>query len=154
MSAGKASLYMRYLVADQISKRMESVGAKPGTVFFLNDDDVHIGLAYEWGHGGAWDTPESREAIVADFLAKYPDAGLTRERNYADKPEMTVRGETHLGIKWQIDFREGVCERVQVGTKTVEKYDSDALLAIPKVIVEEPVFEWMCPDPLRAAVQS
>ena len=153
MSDQKASLYMRYLVADQIIKRMESVGAIPGTVF-LTTDEVHIGLAYEWGRGGTYDEPESREAIVAEFLAKYPDAGLSREPNYAGKPEMTVRGETHLGIKWQIDFREGVCERVRVGTKTVEKYDSDALLSIPKVTVEEPVFEWMCPDPLRSAVQS
>lgn len=146
-----ASLYTRYLVADQISKRMESVRAQPGSVV-LYDNEVHVGLAWEWSKGGAYDTAESREQIVTDFLARYPDATIDRSpAPYGDgKPQMIVRGETNLGIKWQIDFRDGVCERVQVGTKTVVKYDEDALLSVPKVTVEEPVYEYRCPDPIDA----
>ena len=43
--------------------------------------------------------------------------------------------------------REAVCERVQVDTKTVMKPDPSA----PLVTVEEPVYEWHCPDSLLAA---
>ena len=43
--------------------------------------------------------------------------------------------------------REAVCERVQVDTKTVMKPDPSA----PLVPVEEPVYEWHCPDSLLAA---
>lgn len=46
--------------------------------------------------------------------------------------------------------REAVCERTQVGTKTVEKPDPELLAAVPLVTVEEPVYEWKCPDSLLA----
>lgn len=36
--------------------------------------------------------------------------------------------------------REAVCERRQVGTKTVEEVDPEA----PKIKVERPVYEWEC----------
>lgn len=42
--------------------------------------------------------------------------------------------------------RNLVCERVQVGTKTVEVPDPEAAL----VTVEEPVYEWHCPESLNA----
>lgn len=145
------STYQKYLVADLLEKRMRAVGAIPGNIYFMQDDSVHVGLAYEWRKGGAYDSAESREQIVADFLAAYPDAELDRaEKDYSGRPQMTVRGTMSPGIPWQIDFREGVCERVQVGTKTVEKPAPGA----PTVAVEEPVFEYRCPDPLREAVAA
>jgi len=144
------NLYQRYLVADQITKRMESVGALPGSIYFISDE-VHVALEYTHAPGGVWDTPENREEIVNAFLIQYPDATLTREKNYEGKPEMVVRGESSLGIGWQIDFRDGVCERVQVGTKTVEKPDPDAIVNAPMVTVQEPVYEWLCPDPIITA---
>lgn len=42
------------------------------------------------------------------------------------------------------------CERVQIGTKTVEKPDPEALKQVPTVEVEEPVYEWICPESVLA----
>jgi len=42
--------------------------------------------------------------------------------------------------------REEICERVQVGTKKVMKPAPDT----PQVEVEEPVYEWSCPDSVLA----
>ena len=148
-----ASLYMQYLVADQITKRIERLGGEPGSVFFTGGE-VHVSLGYNGQGIGRWSPAEAREQLVADFLTAHPDATLDRSPNdlYVNgKPQMTVRGESTLGIRWQVDFGDGVCERVQVGTKTVEQYDSDALLALPKVTVEEPIFEYRCPDPITTA---
>lgn len=45
--------------------------------------------------------------------------------------------------------RDLVCERVVVGTETVEVPDPDALAAVPTVPVEREVVEWRC-SPLLA----
>jgi hypothetical protein len=42
--------------------------------------------------------------------------------------------------------REKICERVQVGTKRVMKPAPNA----PQIEVEEPVYEWSCPDSVLA----
>lgn len=63
---------------------------------------------------------------------------------------MIVRWTTEEGVEVKLDFDYGVCEKVQVGTKVEEQYDPEALDAVPKVEVEVPVYEYMCPDPLRA----
>ena len=47
----------------------------------------------------------------------------------------------------QLHPTSGTCNKVQVGTKTVEKPDPNA----PTVTVEEPVYEWQCPDVLNGA---
>lgn len=144
------SLYQKYLVADQIVKRMESVGACPGAVYFVNGM-VRVDLEFTFDPGGRYSPPEDRERIVEAFLAEYPDSTLTREKDYSGIPEMVVRGESSSGFAWQIDFRDGVCEKVQVGTKMVERYDEDVLAAVPKRLVEEPVYEYLCADPIVAA---
>lgn len=41
---------------------------------------------------------------------------------------------------------EAVCEKVQVGTETVEVPDPNA----PKIIIEQPVYEIRCPDSILA----
>lgn len=41
-------------------------------------------------------------------------------------------------------MRDAVCERVQVGTETIEKPDPEALAAVPKITEDVPVFEWRC----------
>lgn len=71
------SLYQKYLVADQIVKRMESVGAFPGNVYFFGKE-VHVSLLYTFEPGGYYSPPEDRERIVEAFLAEYPDSTLTR----------------------------------------------------------------------------
>jgi hypothetical protein len=40
--------------------------------------------------------------------------------------------------------REQVCERRQVGVRTVEKPDPEAVKHIKVITVEEPVYEWDC----------
>ena len=42
-------------------------------------------------------------------------------------------------------YRDEVCERVQVGTETIEVPDP----AAPKVTVEQPIYEWRCPESLN-----
>lgn len=42
--------------------------------------------------------------------------------------------------------REKICERVQTGTRIVTKPDPVAVADVPLVDVEEPVYEWKCPD--------
>lgn len=40
--------------------------------------------------------------------------------------------------------RAEVCERVEVGSETVEEPDPQALKAVPTVTVTKPVYEWRC----------
>lgn len=145
------SLYQRYLVADQISKRMEAVGALRGTVIMHDNGTLSLGLSYRdgngWKSGGHYSPAAEREEIVNAFLLKYPDAILTKEKDYSGKPQMIVRGVASHGIEWEIDFRDTACELVQTGTKTVTKTDPEALAALaelPQITVEEPVFEYKC----------
>jgi len=42
--------------------------------------------------------------------------------------------------------RKQFCERVQTGTKTVKQPDPEALKQVPTIEVEEPVYEWLCPE--------
>lgn len=42
--------------------------------------------------------------------------------------------------------RGNVCERVQVGTETKTIPDPDLVAEVPLVEVEEPVYEWQCPE--------
>lgn len=46
--------------------------------------------------------------------------------------------------------REQACERVQVGTETVMVPAEDA----PMVEVEQPVYEWKCPESLLAGAEA
>lgn len=47
-------------------------------------------------------------------------------------------------------LRDKVCARVQVGTTTVMKPDPEATL----IAVEEPVYEWTCPDSVLAVANT
>lgn len=48
-------------------------------------------------------------------------------------------------------LRDKICAKVQVGTKTVEKPDPELLKDVPIIEVEEPVYEWTCPDSVLSA---
>lgn len=145
----KTSLYQKYLVADQIEKHLEVVGC--GSIYaMLNPNGVELAVMYD--AQGNHLTREQREEKVVLFLAALPGAQLDRSvKSFETMPTLTVHGTAAHGITWSIDFGFGVCERVQVGTKKVEKYDPEALSAIPKIVVEEPVFEYRCPDPITQA---
>ena len=46
--------------------------------------------------------------------------------------------------------RENVCERVVIGTETVEIPDPDLVADVPLVTVEQDVVRWVCPESLLA----
>lgn len=54
------------------------------------------------------------------------------------------------GIRYGVQaYREQVCERVVVGTETVEVPDPEALAAVPRVTQEREIVEWRC-EPVLA----
>ena len=91
---------------------------------------------------------EDREAKVNEFLDIHRDAVVTREDTYG-KPDMLVSWYDS-GVRVEVNFGSGVCEQKQVGTKVVETYDPEQLAALTKITVEEPVYEYFCPDPILA----
>ena len=91
---------------------------------------------------------EDREAKVNEFLEIHRDAVVTREDTYG-KPDMLVSWYDS-GVRVEVNFGSGVCEQKQVGTKVVETYDPEQLAALTKITVEEPVYEYFCPDPILA----
>lgn len=89
---------------------------------------------------------EDREAKVNEFLEIHRDAVVTREGTYG-KPNMVVSWYDS-GVRVEVNFGSGVCEQRQVGTKVVETYDPEQLAALTKITVEEPIYEYFCPDPI------
>lgn len=128
-------------------------------------------------------TPEKAEWLaglqaMVDFLAEHPEAIRTWDNFQLDLffyPPDTVgqlaEAAKRLGGRWDKSTggsyffltksfpgghaihlnasRESVCTRVQVGTTSVEVPDPDA----PKIVVETPVYEWVCPDSLLAPAE-
>ena len=91
---------------------------------------------------------KGREAKVNEFLDIHRDAVVTREGTYG-KPDMLVSWYDS-GVRVEVNFGSGVCERRQVGTKVVETYDPEQLAALTKITVEQPVYEYLCLDPILA----
>jgi len=50
--------------------------------------------------------------------------------------------------------RENVCERVVIGTETVEIPDPELVADVPLVTVEQDVVRWVCPESLLADAGS
>ena len=147
------NLYQKYLAATQVEQRLEKIGLTPLYVM-LSDDGVTASIDY-YDVNGNYLFDKDREAKVNAFLEAFPDVTVERVSEYGYTPEMKARWTTGAGVQVEVNFGSGTCERVQVGTKTVEQYDPEALAAIPKVTVEEPVYEYRCSDdPLRALVEA
>ena len=145
------SLYQVYLVADMIQKAIATNGAGHGSINL----DMRTGTPEEELQFMAfWDanvcthvredtgTPEGREELVAKLLEAIPRAQLKRKDG-----EMTIYGKAANGVSFHLWMGEGVCERVQVGTRTVMK--PDPTIDVPMVEVEEPIFEVRCIDPIN-----
>ncbi|GAA1915002.1 hypothetical protein GCM10009775_04300 [Microbacterium aoyamense] len=152
------NLYQKYLAADMVTKRVESVGLTVTYVMFHDDyanrgtSGAAIDLSIDYRDAnGKWMSDADREAKVNAFLERYPDTAVTRKAEYGGKPEMLARGVTSTGIAWEINFHSGTCERVQVGTKKVERFEPEALANLKKVTVDEPIYEYVCADPIVAA---
>ena len=89
---------------------------------------------------------KDREDKVNEFLEAYPDSLVERKSDYG-KPDMLVSWYDS-GVRVEVNFGSGVCEQKQVGTKIVETYDPEQLAALTKIEVEQPVYEYFCPDPI------
>ena len=151
------NLYAMYLASDMLTKRLASVGLTP--MYFMQSRDhdetdgargisVQVKIDYR-DTAGDWISAERREDYAGEFALRYPDAEMVRKGNgYTDRPELSFRGVTSIGVAWVIEFGETACERVQVGTKRVERVDPQAYAALPKEMVDEPVYEYRCADPL------
>ena len=89
---------------------------------------------------------KDREEKVNEFLEAHPDSIVERKSAYG-KPDMLVSW-FDSGVRVEVNFGSGVCEQKQVGTKIVETYDPEQLAALTKIEVEQPVYEYFCPDPI------
>ena len=144
------NLYQKYLAATQIEQRLEKIGLAP--MYVMLGGGVTASISYNDVNGN-YLFGEDREAKVNAFLEAFPDVTVERVSEYGYTPKMNAHWITNAGVQVTVDFGSGTCERVQVGTKTVEQYDPEALAAVPMVTVEEPVYEYRCSDdPLRALV--
>lgn len=89
---------------------------------------------------------KDREEKVNEFLEAYPDSIVERKSNYG-APDMLVSW-FDSGVRVEVNFGSGVCERRQVGVKKVDSYDPEQLAAVSKITVDEPIYEYFCPDPI------
>jgi hypothetical protein len=117
---------------------------------------------------------------LADLLDEHPDLAeyqsLDLSHFVSDLDEMTA-ARRRVGGRWEkrtfgdsyfalvrdlggnvaISLnasRAKVCERVQTGVKTVTMPDPALVADLPSVTVEEPVYEWICPESVLADGQS
>ena len=89
---------------------------------------------------------KDREEKVNLFLEAYPDSLVERKSDYG-KPDMLVSW-FDSGVRVEVNFGSGVCEKRQVGVKKVDSYDPVELAELSKVTIEEPIYEYFCPDPI------
>lgn len=82
------------------------------------------------------DTARKVKAVAGPLVKQQGDDGLEL---------VTVQADVEV----RIVALGGVCERVQVGTRTVSKPDP----AAPLIDVEEPVYEVRCPDSVLADLE-
>lgn len=139
-------------VAMRAQERLNDMGL--GTMYAMlsrNYSDLERGpevsfrVEYETT-AGKFLIDKDREAKVNEFLDAYPESTVERRSGYG-KPDMLVSW-FDSGVRVEVNFGSGVCEQKQVGTKIVETYDPEQLAALTKIEVEQPVYEYFCPDPI------
>lgn len=136
------NLYAKYLLADRLAKIAESVGVRihhikfdNGSKSFERDVAIQCGLKDDF-------SPEGNEKAAELILEAMPGTHPRRDGGL-----VYVEGVTYLGLMFHFYVGQGVCERVQVGTRIVP-----AVPAQPEH--EVPVFEVICSDPLRELVKA
>jgi hypothetical protein len=95
---------------------------------------IYIRMVTKEGEGFWTMTPEKREKFAEEWGAFFQDDRISR-----------IEGNLHIqgvqdGLTFSIYLGEGLCEKVQVGTRTVMRPAPDA----PLVEVEEPIYEYKC----------
>lgn len=140
------NLYAKYILADRLNKIAETAGVAVHHVKVSNRDrfagDVHlqVGMPLKFG-------AESNEDAAVRLLDAMPELSLRRRDGL-----IYLDGTTNTGLTFQFYAGQGVCERVQVGTRTIPAEPERVIPAQPER--EEPIYEILCADPLREAVAS
>lgn len=151
-----ASFYMKYIAADALHTALEAVGARV-TSFVINTtaaggiytslEDSYVDHTYTfYSEEKLEGLRAERERIIVDFLNLVEGSYSDRNGN-----SITLHGKLH-GVKYRLLVGEALCERVEVGEKTVEKIDPDYLAEAPKVTVTEKVYEWRCSDDILGSM--
>jgi hypothetical protein len=127
-------LYAKYLLADHLNKLVDAASLRVDLCQLGNSDkyggwDVHIQVSNPKDR-----EPKGSEDAAARLLDAMPSLALKRSSGL-----IYLTGTTYLGLKYRLYTGAGVCEMVQVGTRTVP--------ATPER--EEPIYERRCPDPLN-----
>lgn len=166
--------YRAYLAADLAVKRLESLGysveravlpstgkenagywrnmlerqldaGKVPDLYRFGEIQIYLPSFDDWSlprEERERDAQKKREELILKFIAAFPDAVCARHGGEASL--YFEVGYAPLGVT--INVGQALCERVQVGTRTVSQPDPEALAALPRIEVEEPVFEWYCND--------
>lgn len=167
MTGGAPSLYRQYLAADWLSKKVEELGYRLGSVT-LNDNhwtssfDPETAAAHDLSYGFMFHVAAEVKLVDADWKSPKPDqVELAAEELLFSIPGARVarnNGNIYLYGQapgyvnqpyWHITLGRGECEVIQVGTRTVMRPDPNA----PLVEVVEPILETRCMDPIAAAMQ-
>lgn len=124
---------------------LEDVEARPIYVMVSNQVSLKASFTGDW-------IPSTREKKVNEFLALNTTVTVERRAwSTGFAPDMIVKYDFN-GVPVEIDFGSGVCEKKQVGTTKRMRYDPEALKNIPMVEIEEPVYTYLCDDPLAELV--
>lgn len=107
-------------------------------------------------------TPDFDLPLVCASHLTHNVAELARLGSLMGTAEKTTSG-SFVGLRRRFGpvelkvqaFHEDVCERVQVGTRPAEKVKLPEGATWQTEIVEEPVYEWRCPESiLRAGAEA
>lgn len=126
--------------------------------------DIHM---HGWTFESAKGTPPTTYANVVvkikgqDFFKPEAEAQRLNEERILELLErissgvviridgiLWLTGTSNSGVCWSIYVGRGVCRKVQTGTRTVTRPDPELVKDIPTVEVQEPIYEYICDDPL------
>lgn len=98
-----------------------------------------------------WPSTRSELAAVTKAMLRAEPRGRI-EKSPLASTYFNVSKDFGGGVKYDATMaREEVCQRRQVGTKTVTREEA---VETRTVEVEEPVYEWDCADPILQAVND
>lgn len=86
---------------------------------------------------------QRNEQRVLALLDKLPTGSVTRIEG-----RMYITGTTDSGVTWSISCGQGVCRKIVVDTVKRTRPDPELVKSLPTVDVYEPVYKYVCDDPL------
>lgn len=150
------SFYMKYIAADALVKHLNRVGAKSDSInistrtnfgLYASLDQSYVDSTYTFYSEKELEKLRTeRERIIVDFLDTVPGSWTDRDGN-----KITLHGKLH-GVNFRVQVGEALCERVEVGERTVEQIDPAYLAEAPKVTVTEKLYEWRCSDDILGSM--